>query len=77
MARLFVSIAVAAGVALVLALALTVLDLYLTGHGHTSINREIVSIPSAGVHLSASDIALLAGAVAAGLATWFRQRGRP
>ena len=74
MVRLFLSLGAAAVAAVVIALALTLVDLYLTGHGYASINREVISMPSAGIHLSPSDVGLLVGAIVAGVVAWFRLR---
>ena len=73
--RLALGLGAALATAIVVALAATVLDLYLTGHGHASIGREVVDWPQAGVHLSAADIAMLVAALAAGGVAW-RLAGR-
>lgn len=69
--RLILGVGAGMGVAVVAALALAILDLYLTGHGHPSINRATISVPWTGIRLSTADIALLASALVAGVATWF------
>jgi hypothetical protein len=68
--RLGLSFATAFGVAILVALAITIIDLYLTGHGHASIGREILTWPQAGVHLSLADILMLIAAVATGVGVW-------
>jgi hypothetical protein len=72
--RLLLSLGVAAVVAVLATLALTVVDLYLVGHGRASLNREVVSIPGAGIHLSPSDVLLLVGTLASGFSAWFLLR---
>ena len=53
------------GAALATAVGLTVVDLYLTGHGHASIARPWLESPVLGVHLSRADAAMLLVASAA------------
>ena len=74
LARLLLSLGVAAVVAVLATLALTVVDLYLVGHGHASMNREVISIPGAGVQLSPADGLLLVGILVSGFSTWFLLR---
>lgn len=47
------------GAALATAMGLTVVDLYLTGHGHASIARPWLESQALGVHLSRADAAML------------------
>jgi len=70
--RLAVSAAAGLGAALVTALVAAVIELYLTGHGYGSINREIITLAPAGVHLSIGDVGVLAAGIAAALATWYQ-----
>jgi hypothetical protein len=72
--RFVVSTLVALGAALVVVLLLTVADLYLVGHGHASINRELLVWPAAGVSLSPAGIVLLVSAAGAWCTTWFLMR---
>jgi hypothetical protein len=67
--------AAAFGFAIVVALAVTVIDLYLTGHGHASIGREILTWPEAGVHLSLADLVVLFASVTTGVGVWFLTGG--
>jgi len=60
----------AIGMAVLVAVAAAVLDLYLTGHGHGSIAREIITWRPAGVHLSAADLLLLTAVGMAIFISW-------
>jgi hypothetical protein len=66
-------IATAAGMAAAVAAALlaTLLDLYLTGHGHGSVTREIITWAHAGVHLSIADVGMLVTGIAVAVVTWY------
>jgi hypothetical protein len=68
--RLGISAAAGTGAAVVAAVVVTVIDLYLTGHGHGSISREVIDWAPAGVHLSTGDLAMLATVVAVSGWTW-------
>ena len=69
--RLGISAAAGMAAAVAAALLVTMLDLYLTGHGHGSVTREIITWAQVGVHLSIADVGMLmAGVVVAGL-TWY------
>lgn len=70
LARLGTSIAAVITTAVVIAIAAAIIDMYLTGHGHPSIMRVVVSWPAAGVSLSIPDIVLLVASIAAGILTW-------
>jgi len=72
--RLLLSVGAALGAAVVAALALTVLDLYLTGHGHPSIHRATIELRWIGMRLSPSDIAFVASALVVGIAVWWLLR---
>ena len=68
--RLVATAAAAVVAAVATAIAVAVLDLYLTGHGYSSVMKEIITWEPGGVHLSLGDVVmLLAFAAAAGL-TW-------
>ena len=60
----------AAGTAVVCAVVIGVADIYLSGHGDTKLNREIITWSEAGVHLGAGDIIMLVAALLAGLYAW-------
>ena len=68
--RLALSIGAAIAVSFVVVLALAIADLYWTGHGHGSLNREVIAWSSAGIHLGLSDIVLLVSGCAAAGTTW-------
>ncbi len=68
--RLTIAFGAGLGTAILVTLVAAILDLYLTGHGHGSIMREIVNWPAAGVHLSAADLSMLAAAFAAAGLAW-------
>lgn len=63
---------IAAGV--VVALLVTVLDLYLTGHGHGSVTREVITWEHAGVHLSIADLGMLMTGIVVAVLTWYLAR---
>ena len=73
--RLAIALGAGLGTAVLVTLAAAILDLYLTGHGHDSIMREIVNWPAAGVHLSAAGLAMFAAAFAAAGLAWRLTRG--
>jgi len=52
------------------AIAAALIELYLNGHGHGSITREIISWEPGGVHLSVADLALLLVVLLAAGVTW-------
>lgn len=68
--RLIRSLLAAAGTAVVCAVVIGITDIYLSGHGDTKLNREIVTWSEAGVHLGAGDIILLVAALVAGIYAW-------
>jgi hypothetical protein len=68
--RLAISAAAGAGAAIIAALIVTVIELYVAGHGHGSITREVISWAPAGVHLSIGDIGVLLTAIAVAVSTW-------
>jgi hypothetical protein len=47
-----------------------VLDLYLTGHGHASVTREVITWEHAGVHLSIADLGMLMTGIVVAALTW-------
>jgi hypothetical protein len=59
------------GAAIVAALIITVIDVYVTGHGYSSIMREIITWRPAGVHLSIGDVGMLAAVVVVAVSTWY------
>jgi hypothetical protein len=73
--RLAMAFVAGLGTALLATLAAAILELYLTGHGHGSIMREIVNWPAAGIHLSAAGLAMFAAAFTAAWLAW-RLTGR-
>ena len=72
--RLLMSTVAAIGVAIVVVLALTIVDLYLVGHGHSSINREVLAWRSGGVSLSVAVTILLVSVFGAWCAAWLLLR---
>lgn len=72
--RLVVSVGVSIVAAVTVALVVTIADLYLVGHGYRSVQREVLTWPRAGVHLSPAGIVLLLSSFGAGVATWFLMR---
>jgi hypothetical protein len=71
--RLGLSAAAGLGAAVLMAIIIAVIDLYLVGHGHGSITREIFTLAQAGVHLSIGDLAMMIAAIAVAVATWVRR----
>jgi hypothetical protein len=66
---------VGAASSVVCAVIIAIVDLYLSGHGYTSLTREHVTWSEAGVHLSIGDLILLGtAALATGLTWWFYGR---
>ena len=63
--RLVLSVVAAAMAAIVAALAITIADLYLVGHGHAGLGKEIT-----GIHLSASDLILISAVLLAAAGAW-------
>jgi hypothetical protein len=59
LARLRIATAAGMAAAVAAALLVTVLDLYLSGHGHGSVTREVITWARAGVHLSIADVGML------------------
>jgi hypothetical protein len=68
--RLAIAVGAAVGAAFFAAVGVAVIDLYLTGHGHASITRELIAWDPGGVHMSAGDIAVLLAAAAAAALAW-------
>jgi hypothetical protein len=75
--RLVLALAAVVATALTVAIVAALVELYVTGHGHGSIMREVVRWPAAGVHLSVPDIVMLLAGGAAGILTWRLTRGSP
>ena len=71
--RLLLSIGGALSAGVMAALVLIILDLYLTGHGHQSLNQP--GVGGVGPMFSVSDVILLASILLAGLLVWFVLRG--
>ena len=67
LSRVFAMLAVTVGVAIGAAIVLAIADIYLAGHGHASLSRDLISWPAAGVSLSFADcawyLAILVGAI--------------
>jgi hypothetical protein len=72
--RLGISAGAGVAAAIAAALLLTVLDLYLTGHGHPSVTREVITWAHAGVHLSIADLGMLVTGIAVAALTWYLAR---
>jgi hypothetical protein len=70
LSRLGISAAMGVGAGVVAAIAAAVIELYLSGHGHGSITREIISWEPGGVHLSLADLAVLLIVVISAASTW-------
>ncbi len=70
LARLGISTAAGMAGAVLAALLVTVLDLYLTGHGHASVSREVITWTHAGVHLSIADLGMLMTGIVVAALTW-------
>jgi hypothetical protein len=68
--RLGISTAAGMAAAVAAALLVTVLDLYLTGHGHPSVTREVLTWEHAGVHLSIADVGMLMTGIVVAALTW-------
>ena len=69
--RLGISTAAGIAAAVAAALLVTVLDLYLSGHGHGSVTREVITWARAGVHLSLADLGMLATGIVVAVLTWY------
>lgn len=69
--RLGISTAAGMAAAVATALLVTMLDLYLTGHGHGSVTREVITWAHAGVHLSIADVGMLVTGIAVAVLTWY------
>jgi hypothetical protein len=70
LARLGISTAAGMAAAIAATLLVTVLDLYLTGHGHGSVTREVITWEHAGVHLSIADLGMLMTGIVVAALTW-------
>jgi hypothetical protein len=68
--RLLQSLLAAVGAAVVCAIVVAIVDLYLSGHGRPTFNREIIAWPEAGIHLGSGDVAMMAVALLAGILAW-------
>ena len=69
--RLGISTAAGIAAAVAAALLVTVLDLYLSGHGHGSVTREVITWAQAGVHLSLADLGMLVTGIVVAVLTWY------
>ena len=69
--RLGISTAAGVAAAVSAAILVTVLDLYLTGHGHASVTREVITWAHAGVHLSIADVGMLMTGVVVAVLSWY------
>jgi hypothetical protein len=69
--RLGISTAAGMAAAVAAALLVTLLDLYLTGHGHGSVTREVITWAHAGVHLSVADLGMLTTGLVVAILTWY------
>jgi hypothetical protein len=69
--RLGISTAAGMAAAVAAALLVTMLDLYLTGHGHGSVTREVITWAHAGVHLSIADVGMLVTGIVVAVLTWY------
>lgn len=69
--RLGISTAAGMAAAVAAALLVTVLDLYLSGHGHGSVTREVITWAHAGVHLSIADLGMLMTGIVVAFLTWY------
>lgn len=65
------SIGAGFGTAILAAVTVAVIDLYMTGHGYSSITREVITWPQVGIHLSIGDVAMLIAAFAVAVSTWY------
>jgi hypothetical protein len=70
LSRLGISAAAGIGAGVLAAIAAALIELYLSGHGHGSITREIISWEPGGVHLRVADLALLLVVLLAAGVTW-------
>ncbi len=71
LARLRIATAAGMAAAVAAALLVTVLDLYLSGHGHGSVTREVITWARAGVHLSIADVGMLLTGIVIAVLTWY------
>jgi hypothetical protein len=69
--RLGISTAAGMAAAVAAALLVTLLDVYLTGHGHSSVTREVITWEPAGVHLSIADVGMLMTGIVVAVLTWY------
>lgn len=69
--RLGLSLAVMLGTGIAAALVLTILNLYLSGHGHDFLLQEIITWDAGGVRLSPGDLIMLAAALLSGGLIWY------
>jgi hypothetical protein len=56
--------------AVVSAVIITIIDIYLSGHGHVGLTLEYFTWSAADIHLSIGDIIMLITAVLAAALTW-------
>jgi hypothetical protein len=68
--RVLVTFSAGAAVGVVSALLIAILDIYLSGHGHSGLTREYFTWTGGGVHLSIGDVIMLATAMLAAALTW-------
>ena len=68
--RLLASLGAGMAVGILVAITLTVLDLYLTGHGHRWLTAPLLDWAEFGVHLSLADVLFIISAVVGGALTW-------
>jgi len=73
--RLLLSFGAGVGSAVLVAVAVAIVDIYLTGHGMTPLNRPLLDWSTGGVHLSVGDVLFLGAAVLAAAVTWRRTSG--
>ena len=68
--RLAISAAAGMAAAVAAALLATMMDLYLSGHGHGAVAREVITWAHAGVHLSIADVGMLMTGIVGAALTW-------
>lgn len=68
--RLAVCVIAAIATTFAVAIVAAIVELYLTGHGYSSVTGEIIHWSAGGVHLSAADIVLLIASIGAAILTW-------
>ena len=68
--RIMLTLSVGAATVVLSAIIITIIDLYLSGHGHGGLTQEYPTWSAAGVHLSIGDIIMLGAAFLAVALTW-------